>query len=53
MKTYNVTISVTGYEIVQVRADDEEDAEQLALDNMDVAKLQVTEQYAHTIEELT
>lgn len=52
MKTYNVTISVTGYEIVQVRANNEEDAEQIALDMMDVAKLQVTEQYTHTIEKL-
>lgn len=53
MKTYNVTVSVTGYQTLQVQAIDDDDAKELALELMDVAKLQVTEQYVHTIEELT
>lgn len=52
MKTYEVTVSVTGYQTMTVEAADEDTAEDLALEFVDVCKLQVTEQYACVTEEL-
>jgi len=51
MKNYEITICVTGYQTMTIQAYNEDDAEELGLDMMDVCKLQVTEQYVHTIAE--
>lgn len=53
MKFYEVTVSVTGYQTLTVMAVDEDGAEELALEYMNVAELQVTEQYACTVKEVT
>ena len=52
MKTFEITVSFTGYQTMTVSATDEDFAKEIALDDVDAGQLQMTESYVHTLTEI-